>query len=366
MYDLFCISFSEPSTDARTMNFVRTAVKLGYKTGWLALREKEDVRIDGVDLFEVKQSHAKRMIVRWLAFIVRAGSVIKGLQTERILASDLYSLPVAGKFENKKFIYDSREVYSGLATLAGNPLKQKVISAIEKHYVKFIDLIYTSGKRDTDFLKENLTNNVIYHEILNLPPFREPEKSSNLRDRFNIPVDKKILLYQGAVLPHRGIIPVIKAIKESDDYVLCIIGNGPFMTELKGFIIENDAASKVFFTGKIPYNELHQWTCSADAGLALFEPVTLSYEYSFPNKLFEYIMAEIPVLATDLPAMRDIYEKTNFGGLVSGNMRKEEILEKLKNIFINEGKIKNELKRDAEKYSYESQTEEIEKILKLK
>ena len=366
MYDLFCISFSEPSTDARTMNFIRTAVKLGYKTGWLALREKEDVRIDGVDLFEVKQSHAKRMIVRWLAFIIRAGSVIKGLQTERILASDLYSLPVAGKFENKKFIYDSREVYSGLGTLAGHPLKQKIISAIEKHYVKFIDLIYTSGSRDTEHLKKHLTNDVIYHEIFNLPPYKEPVKSNSLREKFNIPENKKILLYQGAVLPHRGIIPVIRAIKESDDYVLCIIGDGPFMDELKGFIIENDVASKVFFTGKIAYNELHKWTCSADAGLALFEPVSLSYKYSFPNKLFEYIMAEIPVLATDLPAMRDVFENMCFGELVSGDMNTDEILDKLTNIFRNEEKILKTIKHDSGKYSYESQTNEIEKILKIK
>jgi len=53
---------------------------------------------------------------------------------------------------------------------------------------------------------------------------------------------------------------------------------------------------RVIFCGKVDYDLLHEYTCSADAGLCFIQPVSISYQYALPNKLFEYIMAGIPVL----------------------------------------------------------------------
>jgi hypothetical protein len=59
------------------------------------------------------------------------------------------------------------------------------------------------------------------------------------------------------------------------------------------------------------------WTANADIGLCYIEPLTLSLKYALPNKLFEYVMAGIPVLATNLPQMQQVLDEFPAGKTVS-------------------------------------------------
>ena len=84
-------------------------------------------------------------------------------------------------------------------------------------------------------------------------------------------------------------------------------------------------ADQVYFIGKFTQEDLPKITASADIGVSLIENLSISYYYALPNKLFEYIMAEVPVIVSDLPQMREIVEKYDVGFVVDLNEKNELI-----------------------------------------
>jgi glycosyltransferase involved in cell wall biosynthesis len=74
---------------------------------------------------------------------------------------------------------------------------------------------------------------------------------------------------------------------------------------------------KVIFTGQIPFEKLPEYTVRADIGINLLENWGLSYYYSLPNRIFDYIREGIPVLATDFPEIHKIVSHYNIGMLIN-------------------------------------------------
>ena len=48
-------------------------------------------------------------------------------------------------------------------------------------------------------------------------------------------------------------------------------------------------------------------------GLSIIEPIYFSYKYSLPNKLFEYVMMDIPVIVSDIPEQAGLVKHYNIG-----------------------------------------------------
>ncbi|MCL4550864.1 MAG: glycosyltransferase, partial [Bacteroidetes bacterium] len=76
---------------------------------------------------------------------------------------------------------------------------------------------------------------------------------------------------------------------------------------------ELKVADRVYFEGTISQKELINYTAGGDIGLSLIENISVSYYHALPNKMFEYIMAGLPVLASDLPQMKKIIETYKVG-----------------------------------------------------
>jgi len=115
----------------------------------------------------------------------------------------------------------------------------------------------------------------------------------------------------------------------------------------------------------VDYENLHPITCSADIGLALFEPVGDSYKLALPNKLFEYCMAGIPVLASNLVAINGVIADYGIGALVNDVYNIDEISEKI--LFLNNKSNKEEIIKNIMKakneLSYQSQENIIRELI---
>ena len=140
----------------------------------------------------------------------------------------------------------------------------------------------------------------------------------NLRDRLGIPRGAFVALYQGIICPGRGLEELLAAartLRGRGIYVV-VVGHDAWQGTLQRLAAEMGVDDIVRFHPPVPSEELASITVAADAGLILFRNVCLNNYYSLPNKLYEYMMAGIPIVASDFPDMREVIEKNGCGLLV--------------------------------------------------
>ena len=357
-YDICVVSFSDIRFDGRTKNLIEALINLEKKVIAFSITPINPFN-EKIKHITIKTNYNHRVLFRWFAFNHSVKNYLKDIEYKTYWAADLYSL-VCG---NRYLIYDSREVYSELSVLHKKPIKQKIISYIEKKNIKNVNVLITSGTRDTKYIKDKYQLDIPCYEIYNYPKHKEYIKSNTIREQLNISNDKIILLYQGVLLEGRGLLPIMNAIKNHNEYVLVILGDGKYRDILSNYVAELGINNMVYFAGNIDYNDLHLWTCSADIGLCNIEPISYSYELALPNKLFEYILAELPVLITDLPALVEIVNNNKLGETISRDNNKDEIIAALNKLLTNKERYKNNIRAIKQNYVYEMQYDSIKDII---
>jgi glycosyltransferase involved in cell wall biosynthesis len=169
---------------------------------------------------------------------------------------------------------------------------------------------------------------------------------------------KKIIIYQGALNNGRGLELMIDVIVYLDDHMLITDGNGSINNDLQQRSKNKSAENKVHFLGKLLPSELQKITPLADIGLSLEEDLGLNYRYALPNKIFDYIQAEIPILVSDLPEMKQIVIKYKVGEiikLITPKALASQIQTMLKNEYSESIlKAKQELTWDHEKITLQN------------
>ena len=235
---------------------------------------------------------------------------------------------------------------------------------IERYFIKKCYLVLTTGELDTQFIEKTYSlSNVI--TIRNIPAYRVPDKSVDLRKELKIPADKVLLLYQGVLLPGRGIPKIFQALAKIPQAVLLILGDGEQRNNYENLAKELGIADRVYFYGMVNHDDLINYTASADLGLALIENISFSYYYALPNKLFEYIMAGVPVVSCNLPQMKKIIDDYNAGVCVDAESA-DEIYSALKKI-INDSEALKQYKQNcfeaAKELNWQKEFEKLQKYL---
>lgn len=117
-------------------------------------------------------------------------------------------------------------------------------------------------------------------------------------------------MYHGKVMPNRGIEMLICLVSINPNVAAIILGDGEeiYVRKLKQLAKEICVAERVCFYGAIPQNELWKYVGAADVGMILAPAVSKNHLYSLPNKFFENIQSETPIICPAYPAMRQITE----------------------------------------------------------
>lgn len=301
--------------DSRATNLYNSFTEKGYRVkvisfDWLTknfITEKGDITV-----YQLKKNFT---LVFYLRFSLLLTLHLLFTKADLIFAEDVYTLPfvaLVAKLKKKKVCYDSREIYAHLAGLTNKKKIQKFWKWIEKTFIGNADIVLTTGEMDSTFIEKeyNLKETVV---IRNLPAAKEILEPFDFRKHFNLGKDKTILLYQGVLLPGRGLTIVFDIMNRLTNCVLVILGDGEYHEYCQSVVKEKKLNDRVFFFGKVPQNELLKYTSGADIGLALIENLSLSYYYALPNKMFEYIYCGLPVIASNLPQMKAIIDKYGVG-----------------------------------------------------
>ncbi|MCC6600978.1 MAG: glycosyltransferase [Crocinitomicaceae bacterium] len=235
-----------------------------------------------------------------------------------IHANDLDTLLPAylvATWRKKKIVYDSHEYFTGAEGLTGRKFQKWVWESIEKRIFPKLKNVFTVNRSIASIYSEKY--NVPVKVMRNIPIFNSLIHVKS-REELGLPGDKKIIILQGAYIdPDRGGMEAVEAMQFLENVLLLIVGSGRDMENLKRKRIELGLEDKIRIFPRMPYEELRHYTTNADLGLSLDKPVHLNYTYSLPNKLFDYIHAGIPVLASDLPELRTVILERNVGAVLS-------------------------------------------------
>jgi len=211
------------------------------------------------------------------------------------------------KIQKKKLIFDSHELFSEIPELENRKKVKNFWLAIEKKIIPKLKNIITVS----DSIKEHYQS--LYG--VNVSVVRNiPENKKVIQTPFDFDTHgKKIILYQGSVNVGRGLELMIDTMHLLEDYILVIIGDGDISTKLIEKVNTLDLKNCVKFLGRINPDELKNLTPNTTVGMSLEEDLGLNYRYALPNKLFDYIHAEVPMVVSNLPEMKAIIKKYAIG-----------------------------------------------------
>ncbi|PZU80945.1 MAG: glycosyl transferase family 1 [Chryseobacterium sp.] len=272
-----------------------------------------------------------------------------------LLANDLETI-MPNYLISKKLgiplVFDSHEIFTEMPTIQGRWVKT-IWKRIESSFLPKVKRIITASSSYADwFVKEYNINRPVV--VRNLP--RRIEFEGTIEN------SKKIILYQGWLNYSRGIDKAILAMQSIENSELWIAGSGPLEAEFKEVAKTANVLHKVKFLGRLSPKELRRITPKADVGISIEENNGLSYYYSLPNKISDYIQSRVPVVVSNFPEMKNIVDNFHVGEVIE-NHSPEHLAEKLK-IVLKKGKASylHNLNVAADELCWENEEDKILKI----
>ncbi len=215
------------------------------------------------------------------------------------------------KLQQKNLIFDSHELFSEIPELVNRRSVKKIWLSIEKKIIPKLKHLITVSDSIKDHYKK--LYGVSATVVRNIPKNIESPRVS-----FDFETSgKKIILYQGSVNIGRGIELMIQTMPLLNEYLFIIIGEGDVLDHLKNKVRLLSLDTKVKFLGKKNPEELKKLTSNASIGISLEEDLGLNYRYALPNKIFDYIHANVPIIVSDLPEMKKIINNYPVGEVLT-------------------------------------------------
>jgi len=140
-----------------------------------------------------------------------------------------------------------------------------------------------------------------------------------------------------------------------------IVGHGDIFDNLIGRVKNKKLGNKIYFLGKIAPEKLHKLTPLANLGVSFEEDLGLNYRFALPNKIFDYIQAEVPILVSNLPEMKQIALEHHVGEVLKN--RNPAFLAKQIEALM-EKDFSNELKKAKQELIWENQEEKLLNIFR--
>ncbi|PGA15753.1 glycosyltransferase [Bacillus mycoides] len=227
-------------------------------------------------------------------------------------SNDLNTLPqgwlCAKIFRKRKLVYDSHEVQT-----SRTGYNSKIYGIMEKFFLKYTDVMIMENHTRAKYA-EDLYG--FYPKVIHNYPFvTQPEDSNsiNLHEVLEIPKEEPILLYQGGIQIGRGLEKLVQAVPMFKKGTLVFIGDGRIKPELQKMVLELGLENKVKFIPKVPVNELLHYTKNAYLGFQVLNNVCFNHYSASSNKLFEYMMSGVPVVACSFPEIQRVVENEHVG-----------------------------------------------------
>ena len=338
------VRFEESSLQPWVKNFLLTILKLLYP--WVRNKEKDTFSYWELQVFEF----------------------IKNKKPDIIHVHDLpaLNLGVSLKQElNCPLVYDAHEIYPfqpGYDAVTKDKLYQA-----EKSMIKFADLVVVINQDQAEFMMAEygsfsysiLTNATSYPHA-----YVKNKRYNLIRERLKLGDKTKLILFQGGVNRLRKIDYLIEAISLSTENVhLILMTWGAEIQDFKSMARALNVENRVHFIDPVPWEEVLFWAASADIGFLPYQALDLNTKLSSPNKMYEFILSETPMIASqDLINVRRVFEKEKVGLL--WNLKKPRDYAEAINKLLKDEKLYDEFKKNlkicSDRYTWESLSKDFQ------
>ena len=151
--------------------------------------------------------------------------------------------------------------------------------------------------------------------VMNVPPRGASVDARTRRAELGLAPDRPVALYLGGVVPQRPLDDLVRSARHLDGCLLVILGPGDagYRERLQRLASELGVAERVVFPPPVPPEQVVATAAVADVGLIPFKNSGLNNYYGLPNKIFEYVVAGVPVAASAFPEMSRLIEQHDIG-----------------------------------------------------
>jgi glycosyltransferase involved in cell wall biosynthesis len=308
-------------TDQRVHKSCVALQKSGYEVVLIGRKLKHSLPMPSLTYKTVRM---RLLFVRgplfYAEFNIRLFLFLLFKKVNLFLSNDLDTLLpnfLVSRLRNIPLAYDSHEYYTETPELVNRKFVQHVWKLMEQFMLSRIDRMITVNESIAQMFRQEYGIEVVV--VRNIPPSIKISTTKSRSD-LGLPVEKKLLILQGSGINiDRGVEELVLAMQYIDNSVLLLIGNGDAMPVIRNLIKDNHLEDKVMLFPRMNYNEMMCYTQLADVGFTLDKDTNLNYRFSLPNKLFDYIHAGIPVLATPLVEIKAIIDRFQIGGFIDSH-----------------------------------------------
>lgn len=369
--------------DARVLREASALAESGYETTIIAKKElnelnlsssekiKENIYVNRVLKLELPQMITKHFDSSILTkHLPNMLLMVKMIMLGRAQKADIYHahdlntliqgiISAKLRLKKKPLIYDSHEVQTSRTHYSFEKIYK-----IEKLLLNFVDEVIVENDTRADYhyklYKERPTPLHNYSELYDI----NKVEAFPLRKIYKLNKDKKIVLYQGGMQEGRGLFKLLDAFENVNNAVLIMIGDGKERQNLIDYHHKLNLENKIIFIDRVPYKELRSYTKSADIGIQFLENTNFNHYSASSNKMFEYIMADVPVIGSDLPEIKKVIKEEEIGLVVPESNTLE--LTKALNKLIEDNELRSTLQNNTltakQKYNWDNEKEYLKQV----
>ncbi|HEX9069597.1 MAG TPA: glycosyltransferase [Ktedonobacterales bacterium] len=319
-------------TDGRVMREATTLLQAGMDVSIIDI-ERDTTRPREEDVSGVHLKHIRMpswfvpvrfkpfFLVKALRMTLSGAWAMARTRADVYHAHDLNALPaayLAARLHRKPLIFDAHELpISGPSELRWRRLSAMARVALRAMTPRCSGIITVSPPIADEIHRQ--FGGPMPVLVRNVLAYRAPMTSDRLREHLGLGPQVRIALYQGNLQADRALDNLVRAARYLEPpHVIVLMGNGALEQPLRELAQREGVSDRVRILPAVPYSELLAWTASADLGLIVYQrDHSPNVQMCLPNKLFEYLMAGVPVFASDLDAVADLVARYDVGSLVA-------------------------------------------------
>lgn len=293
----------------------KTIIQAGYKAVLIVPHDRDE-KIDGVQIRAVfKAENRLERMTRVLGEMYR-GAIRENADIYHFHDPELIPVGLLLKLHGKRVIYDVHENYS--QTLLSKEWIPPQFRPIITRMVVFEELVGTRFFDGIVAATPSIAARFPTSKTVTVQNF--PFYNSGSIPNSSIPYNERemVIAYVGVISASRGVKEMIQAVAllpqqlEVKLKLAGIFSPSNLEDEVRTF----SGWNRVDFVGWQFHKDIMAMLGKARIGLVVLHP-SPNHIKSQPNKLFEYMSAGLPVIASDFPLWREIIERAGCGLLVN-------------------------------------------------